>query len=616
MIRGTVFDIEADGLKPTKIHCMSWYNGGNIYSTTDYEEITAVLRNSKYLIGHNIQRYDIPALERLLRVKFKAKLIDTLALSWYLSPDRPRHGLESYGNDFGIEKPKIDDWENLSEEEYIHRCEEDVKINTTLWKQQRVILEQMYPDEQELIRFLSYIEFKLDCAREQEENGWKLDVDRAIRVLQQLLIEKEDKVRQLTEAMPPVQVWATKNKPAKLYKKNGDLSEAGKDWVGLLGDRFQETDSVKYIKDTKLPNPNSHIQIKDWLFSLGWKPSTFIYKRDKETGDLKKIPQIQQDKTKGPGLCESVKKLFDKHPELEVLDGLSIISHRITILEGFLKNVDENDYVKAEIQGFTNTLRFKHSIIVNLPSVDRVYGDDIRGCLVAPDGHELAGSDMSSLEDRCKQHYMFPYDPEFVEEMTKPGFDPHLDLAYSAGAVNDLDVKAYKEHEDKRVKTIRHTYKQGNYASTYGAGPPRIALTVGCTLKEAQAIHEAYWKRNWSVKKIGEDQTIAIFDGRHWLYNPVSRFWYSLRNTKDVFSTLNQGTGVYCFDTYLKHIREGGVPIIGQFHDEWIAVIKLGNRERLQKHVNKAIERTNEELGLNRALSVELKFGTNYGAIH
>jgi hypothetical protein len=34
-----------------------------------------------------------------------------------------------------------------------------------------------------------------------------------------------------------------------------------------------------------------------------------------------------------------------------------------------------------------------------------------------------------------------------------------------------------------------------------------------------------------------------------WLYNPVSKFWYSAIY-KDIFSTLNQGTGVYCFDTW------------------------------------------------------------------
>ena len=33
----------------------------------------------------------------------------------------------------------------------------------------------------EALRFIAYVSFKLDCAREQEELGWRLDYDRALR---------------------------------------------------------------------------------------------------------------------------------------------------------------------------------------------------------------------------------------------------------------------------------------------------------------------------------------------------------------------------------------------------------------------------------------------------
>ena len=39
---------------------------------------------------------------------------------------------------------------------------------------------------------------------------------------------------------------------------------------------------------------------------------------------------------------------------------------------------------------------------------------------------------MTSLEDTCKRHYMQPYDPDYVAEMSQDGFDPHLDLAKHA----------------------------------------------------------------------------------------------------------------------------------------------------------------------------------------
>ena len=48
------------------------------------------------LVGHNIIRFDIPVVERLLGIKVKAQLVDTLALSWYLFPNRKIHKLEVF----------------------------------------------------------------------------------------------------------------------------------------------------------------------------------------------------------------------------------------------------------------------------------------------------------------------------------------------------------------------------------------------------------------------------------------------------------------------------------------------------------------------------------------
>lgn len=101
-----------------------------------------------------------------------------------------------------------------------------------------------------------------------------------------------------------------------------------------------------------------------------------------------------------------------------------------------------------------------------------------------------------------------------------------------------------------------------------------------------------------------------------WLFNPVSELWYSLRHEKDRFSTLNQGTGVWCFDTWVKHVKHNGPPLIGQFHDEVILLLKKGNRERATKHLREAMRKTNEELKLNRELECSIDFGESYADIH
>lgn len=621
MKKVVVFDVEADGLKATKLHCLSANMDDKISSTTSYEKMAKLMsREDVILVGHNIVRYDIPTLERLLGIEVKCELVDSLAISWYLEPERKLHGLEAWGEEFGVPKPVITDWENLTTEEYIHRCEEDVKINTLLWKRQWKQLVKLYEGEEQAWEFIRYLTFKMKCAADQEKFGWKLDVERGTEALERLSKLKEEKVAELAQVMPKVPVIKKKARPAKPFKMDGSKSATGVAWFKLLEEKGLPEDYdgvVEYIDGYKEPNPGSHDQIKDWLYGLGWVPSEFKYQRNKETGDIKKIPQVSLDSKHPdyPSVCPCVQRLFEKEPKLEVLNGLSVLSHRISILKGFLANVDEHGYVQAKVQGLTNTLRFKHAVVVNLPGVDKPYGEDIRGCLIAPDGYELCGSDCASLEDRTKQHYMWPHDPEYVKEMTTPDFDPHLDLAVFAKALTGEQAQAHKDGTQK-FGAIRKIYKGVNYACVYGAGGPRVAIAAGVSEAEGHRLVEAYWRRNWAVKAIAEEQRVKQCNGRKWLFNPVSKFWYTLRHDKDRFSTLNQGTGVFCFDTWVKHVKAGKVPVIGQFHDEVVCLVRKGKREKLTKFLHECMDKTNKELKLNRELDCSVDFGASYAQIH
>lgn len=144
----TVFDVESNGLLDVldKIHVLSYTRDGKeVISTHDYDEMREFFTTEPVLVGHNIVRFDIPAVEKVLGIKVKARLVDTLALSWYLHHDRVKHGLESYGEDYGVPKPVIKDWDSLTAEEYAHRCNEDVKINTRLWRDLQTKLRKLYP---------------------------------------------------------------------------------------------------------------------------------------------------------------------------------------------------------------------------------------------------------------------------------------------------------------------------------------------------------------------------------------------------------------------------------------------------------------------------------------
>lgn len=611
---GTVFDTEGNGLTPDKFHVLSIHGSE---STNDYDKMRKFLLETPILVGHNICRWDIPNLERVLEIEIPKEtlLVDTLALCWYLYPKEKKNGLADWGERYGIKKPEVEDWDNLTYEEYKYRCEEDVKINHRLWRDQYEYLIRIYGTEEKVKAFLRYLQFKLYCARLQEESRWLLDTTLCRDTIVKLEFLKEEKVNELRGLLPKVPIVSTRRRPKVLYKSNGEHSELGRKWFQLLDSRGLDhgsTEAVEVITGYDEPNPNSHEQIKDYLFSLGWVPRTF-----KENKKGVEVPQINKSKQDGGGVCDSIKDLYEKEPRLDALDGLFVLSHRLGILHGFLQSVDKDGYVTARIHGLTNTLRFKHTEIVNLPKVDAPYGAEVRGCLKAPEGFELCGSDMSSLEDRTKQHYMWDYDPEYVKEMMTPDFDPHLDIAVFDGGITKKQSDDYKNGVyTPIIKTLRGIYKNVNYSCTYGAGPPKIAKTGGLELSKAQSLHKAYWARNWSIKEIAKNCITKVVNGQAWLFNPVSEFWYSLRNDKDKFSTLNQGTGVYCFDVWVGCVLRRRRQLTAQFHDEIVLCIKQGFREETKAFLQECIQETNDILQLNRQLDIGIEFGNCYADIH
>ncbi len=613
-----VFDVEANGLldKATKIHCLSYTTDGKHYQTIfDYSDMRDLILSQHGLVGHNIIRYDVPLIEKILGIKIKSRLFDTLPMSWVLNYNRSKHGLESFGEDFGIPKPQIDDWHNLTNEEYAHRCTEDVKINWCLWQDLLRRFMFLYKNKLSLDKFFRYLEFKMDCAATAEKVGWKLDVELAQKCVADLTKQKADKEAELISVMPKRKVTTKKSRPKNCFRKDGTASAHGQRWFDLLQENglpLHFDDEVEVIRKWEDPNPNSTDQVKDWLYSLGWEPCTFKYDKNKETGEERKIPQVRKDGE----LTDSVKLIAETNPMVEVLEGLTVMQHRLGIFQGFL-DCEQDGYVRAEIDGLTNTLRFKHKKpLVNLPGVDRPWGKEIRGCLTAPTGYVLCGADMTSLEDTTKRHYMQPYDPDYVHEMSQAGFDPHLDLAKHAGAIKQSDIDAYNHGTKPELKALRKNYKVVNYSATYGVGAAKLSRTTGMSVPQSQALLDAYWNRNWSVKKFSEDQKVRQINGEMWVQNPVSGFWHSLRYEKDVFSTLNQSTGAYCFDKWVAYYRTRRPNIIGQFHDESINLVKEGEQNEHSDALNWAIEKLNQELKLNVDLGIDIQYGQRYSDVH
>jgi DNA polymerase I-like protein with 3'-5' exonuclease and polymerase domains len=612
-----VFDIETDGLldKLTKIHVMSWSVVGSdtIRSTSDHSVMQEVMHRATTIVGHNVVAFDLAAL-KMFGITTKANIIDTLPLSWYLEPTRIKHGLADWGVTVGVPKPVVDDWDNLTYDEYKHRCEEDVKINLEVLSILDRKLQRLYRDEGEAQRLTDYLTFKMQCARDQEVHGWRLDLPKA-QALQETLQQLKDKTQEeLSAAMPTVPVTKVVNPPSeeRMFNKDGRMSKWGLDWQQTLRDNYMPDSTnqpITVLVKHEAGKPSSHIQVKDWLYDLGWKPQTFKYVRGDSYGEERKIPQIRD----GSDLCPSVIALAEQEPSIKLLENLTVTSHRLGVVNAFI-SCEVDGWLTAGISGLTNTFRFKHrKPLVNLPAVDKPWGKEIRGCLIAPEGEVLVGCDMVSLEDTTKRHYMQPIDPDYVAEMQLGGFDPHLDLAKHAGAVTQEQIDQHNAGEIS-LGSIRKGYKAANYACVYGVGAATLSRTTGLKQQESKKLIEAYWKRNWAVEKIAETRKTRDIKGEKWILNEVSGFWHSLRSEKDRWSTTNQSTGVYCFDQFVKLVTAAGERVIGQFHDE--VIVATDDPKRTEKVLLECKDELNNNMKLNVPLGIDYAVGNNYSEIH
>lgn len=168
----------------------------------------------------------------------------------------------------------------------------------------------------------------------------------------------------------------------------------------------------------------------------------------------------------------------------------------------------------------------------------------------------------------------------------------------------------------KKIKSARQKAKVVNFSATYKVGAETLARNSGLSINEAKKVLRVYWERNNSILKVEKSLDVKTLGGQKWLRNPVSGFWYSLRAEKDRFSTLNQGTAVYVFDVWVMYLRQLGIRIAMQYHDEVLFNVKKGSEDVVKELIAKAIELTNEKLKLNIQVACSAQFGDSYADCH
>jgi DNA polymerase-1 len=590
-----LFDIETNGLldELDVVHSLVILDidTGKMVSCADHQDYTPItdglelLAKAERLVGHNIQAFDLPALQKVYGFTYLGELHDTLVMSRLVWSDLKQndfkfvkknrdfpmkligsHSLGAWGHRLSNHKIEYSGgWAQWSEEMQTY-CEGDIYTNLTLYE--KIMSKEPSLDSIQLEHDFAAI------IRKQEAHGFPFDVTKANALLAKLQSRKATLEAELQTAFPPWEIrepFIPKvNNKSRGYQK------------GVM------THKVKSV----VFNPASRDHIANRLMTIHkWRPTDF-------TSNGK--PKVDED----------VLKKLD-YPEAEALNEFLLLNKRIGQLavgqNAWLKLVRNGRMHGQVITSGTATFRCTHMRpnISQTPSVNAPYGTECRELFHAPKGSKLVGADLSGLELRCLAHYMARFD----------------DGSYSDEVVNG-DV--HTANQKAAGLPTRNNAKTFIYGFLYGAGAAKIGSIVGGSEAEGKKLISKFMKATPAIKMLREAVVRSVKTKGH-LKGLDGRI-LPIRSDHSALNMLLQSAGsILCKrSTVILHenlTRLGyafgkDYALVAHVHDE----VQLITREEIAEIVGQQAVTAFEEAGayydFNCPITGEFKVGQTWADTH
>lgn len=629
-----VFDIETDGLLDTtkRFWCGWLYDSyTDLYTGyTDLDEFFDALNKygtSGYnIVGHNICKFDIPALKKLKGERFEFDVrdvcIDTLVLARLIysnikdtdvglmrSGRLPKalygsHSLKAYGYRMGELKGTYGEhegaWDKFTHEMYEYN-KQDVVVTLKLFQK---LMAKGYP--------LKAIQLEHDIAwvmAKQERNGFVFDKDQATKLYSELAGKRQ-----------------------VLYE---NLVSKGGSWTVYKGDKIYKRDNAKRGIKAGVPypqyeevtfNPNSRQHIAKVLMDRGWEPTEMT-----PTG-APKVDEETLKTAKGIDLTEDI---------LEYL----LINKRIAQLaEGdnaWLKLMKDDPDGYTRIHGSVNpngavTGRATHAYpnVAQVPAGRSPYGEECRSLFRVPTGWYEAGIDASGLELRCFAHFLYPYDHgEYVNEI--------------------LNGDIHTHNQKMAGLPTRDQAKTMIYCMMYGGGDGKLGEVINGTAKDGKALKERFFNAVPAYKELCSDIERTLITASEWVGGVNKVTWRKrvhpdnsnlsithsilgldrrvvyVRSPHSALNTLLQSAGALICKKWVclveenmrkagyKHGWDGDFAMMAWVHDETqIACRTMEIAEDCVRIAQESMRQTQEFFKFNCQLDTEGKIGTNWYSCH
>jgi DNA polymerase I-like protein with 3'-5' exonuclease and polymerase domains len=569
-----VFDIEANGLKPTKVWVIVASEVASqetkVFSGDTLKDFNDYIKDAE-VIGHNIIGYDIPVLERLLGTDFSScKVTDTLVLSRLADPQREGgHSLESWGLRLGFPKGEHNDWEQFSQA-MVDYCKQDVLVNVKVFQALRSVLADFRGECVSLEHNVQAI------IQNQIDNGWLLDCEHAFGLLGELKEKKFDLEEQVHDRFKPLATFVKEIQPK--FKKDGSMSVVGLKFLGDLwesvGGEFSRVDFPEF-------NLGSRQQIGRYLQYFGWKPEKFT--------------------EKGQAIVdEAILSQVDGIPEAVLIAKYLMVQKRMAQVQSWIDAVEDD----GRVHGFVNsngavTGRMTHSSpnLAQCPSVSAEYGKECRECWTSPKGYKIVGMDASGLELRMLAHYM--NDEEYTNEILNGDIHTANQLACGVDTRN-------------QAKTFI-------YAFLYGAGDDKIGSIVGGNGRDGRRLKRKFLENTPSLASLRE--RVSVASRRGYLYGLDGRR-VTVRSEHAALNTLLQSAGAVVMKQALvlvdEYAKKWGIDykFVANVHDEIQVEVKEEQAEKFGQLAIGCMEAAGKHFKLNCPLAGEFKIGDNWAETH
>lgn len=591
-------DIEADDLDAKVIWVMCWENVKTKetgYCIT-YDQIRSFFEKTKgsYYIGHNIIKFDAPVLNRLAGTKLSMSyLIDTLVLSTLYYPSiQGGHSLDAWGERTGKAKIHFNDWSKLSDE-MITYCKQDVAITASLYRRLAKTMAKIGFTEKSC-----YIQHHIThILHKQQKTGFYFNGPEAMVFYQNLRKLEEQLQDEVRQAFPAEKILV---RHGDVFTKTGHersiyLRDCERYEIRLSDDgrRYEAFEYVSF----NLGSPKQRVEK---LLELGW-----VNDPDEVTKTGQPKPFEKND------LVPSLKRFLETCdvPQVALIAKWMAINGRANMVNTWLENWNESDSCIHGKIFVADTLRFRHQApnTANIPAVrvskagevllgsEGYYTYEARNLWTARPNRVLVGTDAAGLELRMLAHYLNR--PNFTDQVVNG--DPHQ---YNADVVGITRPNA---------KTLL-------YAIMYGAQGPKVAKTIGCSVKEGIKVRQQFLDRLGLTEVMNEaieEQRVGrvfLLDGSGVVCpSPHAALNYKLQGG----GARVMAQAAIFLDGY---IRRAGLDSlkVGDIHDEWQYDCHPDDASEHARLSVQAIRDAGEELNLNVPLDGEAKQGKTWAETH